>query len=311
MNGRIVAAGVLFFAAASGFVRADDPVTVVPLQEDAIGRLFSSVERAADFEEYAAHAVVAKVPEQTIAEARLAYGVRTRLLDTHLEEAVRQLHALCEAHQWRKEDSRLFNTDAEVEGVLFFARALLADRDHQEDEYARCMKEAFWLNPSAGPALAGELRVHREMADLLNLRVPMHKTLKTSAGEPKTLDDYMAGKSALLLIFWTGGNDLSGQLLDTLTATAVRLDRQKIGTVGINVQDLRGSAELERKRHDFKIPWLVDPPDRPLSRLLRVSETPRAVLLDPAGHIRYHGFPRAAALDSALRELGGEPATAD
>ena len=302
MNVRVVV-GLLVLAAAR-WVRAEEPMTLAPLQEDAVAKLFVPVERAAEFEEFAARAAATKIPTQTIAEARLAFGIRTRTLDARLEEAVRQLHALCEAHQWRKEDSRICNTDAEAEGVLFFARALLADRDHQEDEYARCMKEAFWLNPSAGPVLAGELRVHREQIDLLNLRVPMHKTLKTSLGEPKTLDDYMTGKNALLLVFWTGGNDLSGQLLDTLVDTAAQLDRQKVGVVAINVQDLRGSAELERKRHDFKIPWLVDPPDRPLSKLLRVNNTPRAVLVDPAGHVRYHGFPRAAALDSSLRDLG-------
>lgn len=304
MNVRLLT-GLALVAAAS-CLRAEDPVALAPLQEDAVAKLFGPVERAVEFEEYAARAAVARVPEQTIAEARLAYGIRTRTLDARLEETVRQLHALCETHQWRKEDSRVCNTDAEAEGVLFFARALFAGRDGNEAEYARCMKEAFWLNPSAGPVLAGELRVHREAADLLNLRVPMHKTLKTSAGEPKTLDDYMTGRNALLLVFWTGGNDLSGDLLDTLTATAARLDRQKIGVVGVNVQDLRGSAELERKRHDFKVPWLVDSPDRPLSRLLRVADTPRAVLVDPSGHVRYHGFPRAAALDSALRELGVE-----
>ena len=305
MNVRVPGA-VLCFALAAGGLRAEDPVALAPLQEDAVAKLFGPVERAAEFEEYAARAAVAKVPAQTITEARLTYGIRTRTLDARLEEAIRQLHALCEAHQWRKEDSRVCNTDAEVEGVLFFARALLAGRDGREDEYARCMKEAFWLNPSAGPVLAGELRVHREQADLLNLRVPMHKAIRTSAGESKTLDDLMAGKTALLLVFWTGGNDLSGELLDTLTVTTGRLERLKIGVVGINVQDLRGSAELERKRHDFKIPWLVDPPDRPLSRLLRVADTPRAVLVDPGGHVRYHGFPRAAALDSALRDLGAD-----
>ena len=139
-----------------------------------MAKLVGPIERASKLENTPCAALL-QVPDQTIAEARVASSVCLRTLNAHLEKAVHQLHALCEAHGWRKEDSQIFNTDAEIEGVLFFARALLADRDGHEDEYARCMKEAFWLNPNAGPALAGELRVHGEATDLLNLRVPMHK----------------------------------------------------------------------------------------------------------------------------------------
>ncbi len=288
---------------AVGIARAADPVGLAPLQEEIINRLYGPVERPADLEEFAARAVALKVPDQTIAEARLAFGIRTRTLDARLEETIRQLHRLREDHAWRKEDSRLFNTDTEAEGVLCFASALLADRAGNAPEYERCMKEAFWLNPGSGSILAGELRVHRDMADLLKLRVPMHKPLKNSVGDAKTMTDLIGSNNALLLVFWTSGNDLNASLLDTLTDYAAKLEPQKVIVVGINVQDLHGSAELERKKHNIKIPWLVDSIDRPMSKILRVVNTPTAVLVLPDGTVSYHGFPRSAALDSALKVL--------
>ena len=288
---------------AAGAARADDPVTLAPLQEEIIAKLYGPVERPAELEEFAARASALKVPGQTIAEARLAFGIRTRTLDEPLAEAVRQLRQLRRDHAWRKEDSRLFNTGDEAEGVMCLADALRADRAHDEPEYERCMKEAFWLNPGAGPILAGELRVHRDMADLLKLRVPMHKPLKNSLGDARTLTDLLGGNNALLLVFWTGGNDLSADLLNTLTDYAAKLERQKVEVVGINVQDLHGSAEQEREKHGLKIPWLVDSVDRPMSKILRVEHTPTAVLVLPDGTVSYHGFPRSAELDSALKAV--------
>ena len=294
---------LLVIGLVAGTTRADEPVSLAPFQEEIIAKLYGPVEVPAELEQSAARAAELKVPDQTIAEARLAFGIRTRTLDARLEEAIRQLRRLHDAHTWRKEDSRLFNTDDEAEGVLCFADALRADRAHDEAEYERRMKEAFWLNPGAGPILAGELRVHRDMADLLKLRVPMHKPLHNSLGESRSLGDVIGGNSALLLIFWTSGNDLSGAMLETVTDYAARLERQKVEVVGINVQDLRGSAEQERKNHGIKIPWLVDSVDRPLAKILRVDHTPTAVLVLPDGTISYHGFIRSAALDSALKAV--------
>ncbi len=291
-------------------LRADDPVTLAPIQEETIAKLYGPVEREAELEEFATRAAAVKVPDQTVVEARLAYGIRTRTLDEHLKEAVRQLDNLCQKLQWRKEDSRLFNSADEAEGVLSFARALFAAQDKNEPEYERCMKEAFWKNPGSGPVLAGELRTHREMASLLNLTIPMHKRLKTSVGEEKTLDDFATGKKALLLVFWTADNPLSLELIDPLKANAVKLSRGDVETVWINVQDARGSAERVRRARDVKSPWLVDSEERPLSKLLRVDSLPRAVLVDPNGRVRYHGYPLSAELDTALRDLGVET-TAD
>ena len=284
--------------------RADDPVTLAPIQEEMIAKLYGPVEREAELEEFATRAAAVKVPDQTIAEARLAYGIRTRTLDEHLKETVRQLDNLRQKLQWRKEDSRLFNTADEAGGILFFAHALLAAQDRNEPEYERCMKEAFWMNPEAGPVLAGELRTHREIASLLNLTVPMHKHLKTSVGQEQTLDDLATGKKALLLIFWTTDNPLSLDLIDPLKANAARLSRADVETVWINVQDARGSAERVRKARDIKSPWLVDSEERPLAKLLRVDSLPRAVLVDTNGRVRYHGHPISAELDAALKDLG-------
>ena len=285
-------------------VRADDPVTITPLQEEIVAKLYGPVERQADLEDFAARATALKVPDQTIAEARLAYGIRTRTLDERLQESIRQLDNLCRQQQWRKEDSRLFNTADEAQGVLFFARALFAARDKNDAEYERCMKEAFWMNLEAGPVLAGELRVHRAMASLLNLHVPMNKPLKTSAGQPTTFKDLVEGKTGILLIFWTSDSQPSLDLIDPLKASAERLARGNVATVWIDSQDVRGHAEQVRKAHDVKFPWLVDAEDRPVAKALRVDTLPRAVLVDQYGRVRYHGYPVSADLDSTLKELG-------
>lgn len=45
-------------------------------------------------------------------------------------------------------------------------------------------------------------------------------------------------------------------------------------------------------------------------KLLRVDSLPRAVLVDPYGWVRHHGYSLSAKLDTTLRDLGVET-TAD
>jgi hypothetical protein len=51
--------------------------------------------------------------------------------------------------------------------------------------------------------------------------------------------------------------------------------------------------------------WLVEPADRPLSRLLEVDTIPHVVLISPDGKVLYAGHPSDAGLTAALAKLDG------
>jgi hypothetical protein len=53
------------------------------------------------------------------------------------------------------------------------------------------------------------------------------------------------------------------------------------------------------------LPWVLEPREQPLSKLLRIDSIPRAVLVTPDGKIAFSGHPEDRELETALSKIGG------
>ncbi len=284
--------------------RADEKLS--PAARDAlVQKLYVPLERPADFEEAAGLAARSNLPAQTIAEARLAFDLRTRTLDEGLTRTMNDLEAMREALRWQKDDSRLFETPDELEGTLFFARALLAEQRGDEREFARCLKEAFWYNPSAGDLFGEAVREHREhAASGAGLSVPPDLMLRDSAGRSMAAKDFLRGHKAVLLEFWASWCDPSIKRMDALKSRAQILGGGSVQVAGVNVEEDPSLAEQIRRTGKVTFPWLVDGVGKPLCRALHVETIPHAVLLGPDGRVLFSGHPDAARLHDAVEALG-------
>ena len=284
--------------------RADEKLS--PAARDLlVQRLYAPLERPAEFEEAAGQAARAGLPAQTVAEARLAFCLRTHTLDERLTRTVDDLESLRGALRWQKDDSRLFDDPDELEGTLFYARALLAEKAGDEREFARCVKEAFWYNPSAGSLFGQAVREHRQNAALAGkVSLPLDLTLRDSAGQTATAKDFLRGHQAVLLEFWASWCDPNMKRLDELKRRAQILETGKVLVAGVDVEEDRSLAEQVRRTNKIAFPWLVDGAGKGLCGALRVQTIPHAVLLGPDGRVLFSGHPDAAGLRDAVNTLG-------
>jgi peroxiredoxin len=286
---------------------ADAPIALSPAaRELLVQKLYSPLARPADFEEAAAIAAQAGLPDQTIAEARLAFCIRTRTVNAGLIRTIDDLEALRAGLRWQKNDSRLFLDPDELEGTLFFARALVAEHSGDQAEYGRCLREAFWWNPSAGALFGDALRGHRRRAALAGLSVPPDETLRDSGGRPVMLKELSLGHKAVLLEFWASWCEPCMTRMGDLKARAASLEKENVVVAGVNVEQDASVAEAVRRAQKIAFPWLVDAAGEPLCQLLHVPEIPYAVLLGPDGIVRFSGHPGDAGLRQALQALGVE-----
>jgi thiol-disulfide isomerase/thioredoxin len=298
---------VLFLALAGWRLAAGAapaPALSAPARDLLVRKLYSAMERPADFEEAAATAAQAGIPEQTIAEARLAFCVRTRALDAGLPGAIEALETMRSSLRWQKNDSRLFESPDELEGTLFFARALLAEAGGDERGYERCMKEAFWWNPSAGTLFGNALREHRERAALAAVTVPPDMVLRDSGGSGVAIKDLLAGHKALLLEFWASWCAPCMSRMDDLEARAQALAPEGVAVAGVDVEEDPSLAGQVRLSHKITCSWLVEAAGKPLCQALKVQEIPHVVLLSPGGAVLFSGHPDDAGLRKALAALG-------
>jgi thiol-disulfide isomerase/thioredoxin len=260
------------------------------------------IKTPAEFDELAAKAKAAGATEQSILEAKLIFSVKSEDLGP-IPTLLPQLEATLPG--WKPSDSPFFHDRDQLEGVLHLAKGLMAARDDASDVFEREMKEAIWKDPKLAEVVAEQIIAFREKQRMRAIAVPMHRELETSQGGKTSLAKLVEGKKALLLDFWASWCLPCMRTMGDLKTRAEKLKPAGIVVAGINTESDQAKAEKVRKEKKMPMPWLVEPREQALSKLLRIDSIPRAVLVMPDGKIAFSGHPEDRELDTALSKVSG------
>jgi thiol-disulfide isomerase/thioredoxin len=275
-------------------------------------RLKENFDTIQQFEAAAKEAAEAGVPPQAIAEAKLVFCCGKRVTD-RLPNLIKELESMLPA--WKEADSPFFRNVGELEGVISFAKALLAEQANDESGFEKFIKEAFWRNPDLDSACSKKIKSHRAKQREANLVLPMNLELPLSNGGQTSLAELIKGHKAVLLDFWASWCGPCMSLMGELRTRGHELATCNIVVAAINTDALseggtlakaKSKSETVRKSKKMDLPWLVEPTDEPLSRLLEIDSIPRAVLVSPEGKILYNGHPSDPGLVAALAKLGAQ-----
>jgi thiol-disulfide isomerase/thioredoxin len=289
---------------------SDARAEVRPEQKAALEKLKAEFRSGHPIEAAAEGAEKAGVPRQTVAEVRLLSSIRSRTL-SQLPSLLTEIEQQILPH-WRAEDSTAFEEKSELEALAFFGRALLAEEAGDEAKFEETIKQAFWANPAIAPMLSEDLKARRTRQRLATVVLPMDLQIETSDGNKTSLADLARGQKALLLDFWATWCGPCMSAMPELLKQAKDLAPQKVLVVGINTEasDAGGLTEAKKKAENVKkqkkvqLAWLVEPIERPISKLLKIDTIPRAILVNPEGKVLYDGHPEDNRLAAALQKIG-------
>lgn len=95
------------------------------------------------------------------------------------------------------------------------------------------------------------------------------------------------------------------QLMPELKKKAAELAKHGVVVAGMNKDDQNAQTVAAKVRDEQGIdfPWLIEPAERPFSKLLEIDSIPRMILISPDGRVLYNGHPQDPALWSALQKL--------
>lgn len=205
-----------------------------------------------------------------------------------------------------------FHSERQLIGLVASIRAIRAYEANDVAEFEKQAGSSYINAPQYNQAfgllqLMTELR-RKEVQELAmaNLRIPMNLTIASADGEEKTLTEWLGGNQALLIDFWASWCGPCMQLMPELRTKAETLPSQGVVVAAMNTDadDPFGKAKKVRDQHNMNLmPWLLEPEERPLSRLLMIDSIPRMILVSPEGKVLYNGHPMDPNLKSALAGL--------
>jgi hypothetical protein len=93
--------------------------------------------------------------------------------------------------------------------------------------------------------------------------------------------------------------------MPALKKKAEKLSAHGIVVAAMNKDDENAEsiAERIRKEQNATLPWLVEPLDRPYSKVFEIQSIPRMILLSPEGKVLFNGHPEDPALWVALKKI--------
>lgn len=247
----------------------------------------------------------AGAPRQQIIEAKLIWGLR-RQDAAWLMKMLPEIEIL--AANFDASQSAGIKSADDIRAFIEYTKALDAQGKKDDAAFKKHILEAVWLSPAQAQLFTQTIdKGHRE-AKLETLKIDLQIALATSAGEATTMADLMAGKKAVLLDFWASWCGPCMQLMPELKKKAEHLSKHGIVVVGMNKDDENAEAVAEKVRGEQEInfPWLIEPQDRPFTKLLEIESIPRMILVGPDGKVLYNGHPQDPGLWSALQKIDPE-----
>ncbi len=244
----------------------------------------------------------AGVPRQQILEAKLIWGLRKQDADW-LMKILPELKVLAE--NFDPAQSAGIKSADDIRAFIEFTQGMVAKAKKDEAGYKKHMQEAFWLSPSQAPVFAQAIETDRREAKMATMKLDLKLALVTSGGEATTLADQLVGKKAVLLDFWASWCGPCMKLMPELKKKAEHLSKHGIVVAGMNKDDEKAEsvAEKVRTEQDIEFPWLIEPMERPFSKLLEIDSIPRMILVAPDGKVLFNGHPQDPGLWTALQKL--------
>ena len=268
--------------------------------EEQMRTLFAPTLAQADLEKAVADGAKAGIPAQTLAEAKLVWGLRHQ--DTaFLEKVLPELEAA--GKTFKKENSVSLGSPEEYMGLVSYIKALVASKNGDEDGFKKFITEAFWLSPEQAQVFAQTVSNYRMKKKMLGVTVDMKTDLTTSTGESTTLEKQLGKNKAILLDFWASWCAPCIASMPELKRRAAYLAKHGVAVCGINTESDEAIAEKVRKDKEIDLPWLVETKERHLVEALEISTLPHVVILSPEGKVLFHGFPEEAELWAVLKKL--------
>ncbi|MBK8040498.1 MAG: redoxin family protein [Verrucomicrobiaceae bacterium] len=291
------------FAIAQTPEGTDKPAAeAVNAAKEALQKLFAPSNSAEQLAELAKEANKLGVPRQQIIEARLVWGLRNQ--DTaFLTKLLPEVEVLA-ANFDPAQAAAMPNAEA-VQSFAAYIRALKAQEGNDAEGFKKHILEAIWLQPGQATVFIQTIEKTRREAKMAALTVDMKLPITDSMGEATTLGDVVAGKKAILIDFWASWCGPCMQLMPSLKKKGESLPAHGIVVAAMNKDDENALsiAERIRKEQDMKIPWLIEPPERPFTKLFEIDSIPRMLLISPEGKVLFNGHPEDPALWAALKKL--------
>jgi len=242
------------------------------------------------------------IPRQQILEAKLVWGLRHQD-NAWLESILPELEVLAE--NFDPTASAGIKSADEVRSFIAYVKAVRAQSQGDEKGFKKQILEAIWLSPAQAPLFIQVIEKIRLESKMAHLKVDLNTVVSMHNGEVTTLADQLGGKKALLIDFWASWCGPCMRLMPELKKKAESLAPQGIVVVGMNKDDENAPA-LTAKIHDeqgIEFPWLIEPAERPFTKLLEIESIPRMVLINPEGKVLFNGHPQDPALWVALQKL--------
>lgn len=273
--------------------------------QELMQRLFNPGATEQELVEATKEANKAGVPRQQIIEAKLIWGLRTQNT-AWLVKILPELEVL--AANFDAAQSAGIKSADDIRAFMEYTQGLQAQEKKDEAAFKKHMQEAFWLAPSQAQLFAQAIEKGRREAKMATMKIDLQLVLAMSNGETTTLADLMAGKKAVLIDFWASWCGPCMQLMPELKKKAGHLEKHGIVVAGMNKDDEKAEAVSEKVRNEqgIEFPWLVEPADRPFTKMLEIESIPRMILVGPDGKVLYNGHPQDPSLWQALQKIDPE-----
>lgn len=273
--------------------------------QELMQRLFNPGSSEQELTEAVKEANKAGVPRQQLIEAKLIWGLRTQNT-AWLSKILPELEVL--AVNFDAAQSAGIKSVDDIRSFIEYIKALQAQEKKDDAAFKKHMQEAFWLAPSQAQLYAQAIDKLRRESKMATMKIDLQLVLATSNGETTTLQDQMAGKKAVLLDFWASWCGPCMQLMPELKKKAEHLKKHGIVVAGMNKDDEKAEmvAEKVRGEQGIEFPWLIEPADRPFTKMLEIDSIPRMILVGPDGKVLYNGHPQDPGLWSALQKIDPE-----
>ena len=276
-----------------------DPASMA---KEALQKLFAPSNSAEELTVLAKEANKLGVPRQQIIEAKLVWGLRKQDTD-YLIKLLPEVEVLASNFD-PSQAAVMPNADA-VSSFVSYIRALRAQEHQDVEGFKKHILEAIWLQPGQANVFIQSIEKNRREAKMHAISVDLKTPLTDSMGEATTLGDLVAGKKAILIDFWASWCGPCMQLMPSLKRKTVMLTAHGVVVAAMNKDDENALsiAERIRKEQDMKIPWLIEPAERPFTKQFEIDSIPRMILLSPSGKVLFNGHPEDPKLWVALKKL--------